>query len=38
MPINLYARRCNEDNHDNLTHFHANLLCEECANAAGVLY
>ncbi len=26
-----------EDNHDNLTYFHGDLLCRECANAAGVI-
>ena len=26
-----------EDNHDNLTYFHGDLLCAECANAAGVI-
>ncbi len=27
----------NEDNHDNLTYFHGQQLCPECAAAAGVL-
>ena len=26
-----------EDNHDNLTYFHGDLLCEECADGAGVV-
>lgn len=26
-----------EDNHDNLTYFHGDRLCEECADRAGVL-
>ncbi len=26
-----------EDNHDNLTYFHGDQLCQECANGAGVL-
>lgn len=27
-----------EYNHDDLTHFHGDLLCRKCADAAGVLY
>jgi hypothetical protein len=27
-----------EDNHDNLTHFHGDMLCRSCADAAGVSY
>ncbi len=26
-----------EDNHDNLTYFHGDQLCRECANGTGVL-
>ncbi len=27
----------NEDNHDNLSRFHGDMLCRECADAAGVM-
>ncbi len=27
-----------EDNHDNLTHFHGDLLCHQCARHAGIDY
>lgn len=27
-----------EDNHDNLTHFHGDMLCKECCDGAGVTY
>jgi ribosomal protein S14 len=26
-----------EDNHDNLTYFHGDRLCQECADKAGVI-
>jgi hypothetical protein len=26
-----------EDNHDNLTYFHGDRLCRECADVAGVI-
>ncbi len=28
----------NEDNHDNLTYFHGDLLCRGCADSSGVLF
>jgi hypothetical protein len=27
----------NEDNHDNLSRFHGDMFCRECADAAGVM-
>ncbi len=28
----------NEDNHDNLTHFHGDLFCRVCCERSGVIF